>query len=104
MTSILLRVVFSLTILASGISGMAQGVYTSIGFPGAISTVAFGINNSGYVVGEYFDISGNRHGFVTNGKTFQTLDYPGAAATSAGAINDWGQIVGWAQVSISSDI
>lgn len=99
--SLLITVV---SLLLSVSVAAAQGVYTSIAFPGATSTLAFGINTSGHVVGEYFDTSGDRHGFVMNGKTFETVDYPGAAATSAQAINDQGQIVGWAQVSVSSDL
>jgi len=93
-TSILLRAVFSSAILASGISGMAQGVYTSIVFPGATSTVAYGINDAGTIVGQYIDASGNGHGFVVSGKTYTTIDYPGATDSSAQAINDQGQIVG----------
>lgn len=43
--------------------------------PGAISTVANSINDSGEVAGGYVDSSGVMHGFVWNSSTgFQTLD------------------------------
>lgn len=54
---------------------------------------AYGINNSGQIVGTYEDTKGN-HGYYFDGTTFNTIDYPGAALTIAYGINDKGQIVG----------
>ena len=42
----------------------AKGQFRSIDVPGAISTVALGINNRGRMVGRYIDSAGNEHGFT----------------------------------------
>jgi len=39
------------------------------------STVAYGINNSGQIVGSYTNASG-AHGFLLSGGTYTTLDDP----------------------------
>jgi len=41
-----------------------NGVASGIDFPGAASTIAYGINNAGIVVGTYTDTSGGTHGFM----------------------------------------
>jgi hypothetical protein len=58
-------------------------------------TLAFGINNSGDVVGRYQDSAGF-HGFLYSGANYTTLDFPGGASgtTTAQGINASGQIVG----------
>lgn len=43
---------------------MSGGVYTSIDFPGANGTAAFGINDSGVIVGCFADPTGSLHGFL----------------------------------------
>ncbi len=43
---------------------LSGGVYAAIDFPGAASTVAFGVNASGVVVGLYVDASGRFHGYL----------------------------------------
>jgi len=67
------------------------------------TTYAYGINDTGQIVGWYYDGSGNGgdHGFLLSGGTYTTLDYPGAISPSHGTpatfaygINDLGQIVG----------
>jgi len=62
--------------------------------PGATSTNARGINNRGWIVGDFVDASRRRHGFVYDRRGFTPLDYPGAVSTIAYKINDAGQIVG----------
>ena len=53
-----------------GISSVAfllsQGVFTTLAIPGAKSTIAGGINESGTIVGLYQDSNNNFHGFVMN--------------------------------------
>ena len=56
-------------------------------------TAAYGINDTGQIVGTYFNASGS-HGFLKDGSTYTTLDVPGATDTQAFGINDTGQIVG----------
>ena len=78
---------------ASSVSA-APYTFTTLDFPGASSTLAFGINNAGQVVGRFSDSSGGRHGFINTGGTFTTLDVPGAGFTHAFGINNAGQVVG----------
>jgi hypothetical protein len=40
------------------------GVYSTFGVPGAVSTYALGVNNSGWILGDYTDANGNYHGFL----------------------------------------
>jgi probable HAF family extracellular repeat protein len=62
--------------------------------PGALETVANGINDAGQVVGYYGDISGT-HGFLLDvDGSYTTIDLPGARETIPSGINDAGQIVG----------
>jgi len=69
-------------------------VFTSIDFPGAVLTVAQGINAGGQVVGWYNDAAHILHGFLMNGGSFTPVDYPGAIATDARGIGPGGEIVG----------
>jgi probable HAF family extracellular repeat protein len=68
--------------------------YTLFDYPGATYTQAYGINNSGQIVGYYSDTIGGRHGFLKDGNTYMSFDYPGSQDTVASGINDAGQIVG----------
>jgi probable HAF family extracellular repeat protein len=67
--------------------------------PGALAgtTLAYGINDAGEVVGTYTDTAGSVHGFVLSaGRTsYATIDAPrGYGTTSARGINDDGWVVG----------
>jgi uncharacterized membrane protein len=72
--------------------------FTTFNAPGAtgFGTNAYGTNDSGQIVGFFFD-AGNTttHGFLDTGGSFTTIDVPGATRTSAYGINKSGQIVGW---------
>jgi hypothetical protein len=79
----------------------AAGNYTSLDAPGAILTVAEGINNRGEIVGLYLDVGGNAHGFVLSGigdymdpSAWTTVDVPHARDTRIFSINARGQIAG----------
>jgi uncharacterized membrane protein len=76
-----------------------KGVLTTLDFPGASDTVAYGINEFGTVVGEFdlFDSDGNfiaEHGFTWKKGSFSQVDYPDSADTFVGGINDFGALVG----------
>jgi probable HAF family extracellular repeat protein len=74
-----------------------NGNYTSINDPsaGAEGTDATDINNSGVIVGFYYDSSDKLNGFVDIGGTFTTIDDPlGVEGTQVYGINNAGQIVG----------
>ena len=93
--------VFGLLSLHQDIRGdsfvYSEGVFKVIAVPGAIpgNTYVTGINNSGQIVGYFYDSSGS-HGFVENNGVFSMITVPGAPATPifATGINDAGQIVG----------
>jgi hypothetical protein len=70
--------------------------FTTIDYPGAYSTAAYGINSLWLVVGSYSD-GAKYHGFTydPDSGVFASLDFPGGSAgTRAYGINDPGQIVG----------
>jgi probable HAF family extracellular repeat protein len=71
-------------------------VYSTINFPGAFQTPAYGINDSGAIVGAYHYeyVNNNWQGFLFVGGSFTTLNVPGSIATTAYGINDSGAIVG----------
>jgi probable HAF family extracellular repeat protein len=84
------------------------GNYTKpLDAPGSSLTVAEGINNRGEIVGVYFDVGFNAHGFVLSGisdyahpSAWTTIDvtidgFPPAAATEINSINERGQITGY---------
>ena len=77
--------------------------YTTLNDPsGANGTVAFGINNSGEIVGYYVDSNGVMHGYLYSNGTYTAVTDPsalidasvGGYGTYAHSINGSGQIVG----------
>ena len=73
------------------------GAFTSIDFPGALSTEAHGINDLGQIVGSYSDSNHFTHAFLMDANGFTSFDFPsptGALYTSFAGINNAGQIVG----------
>jgi uncharacterized membrane protein len=68
--------------------------FTTVDFPNAAATTAFGINAQGEVVGSYRDAANRTHGFVKVGELFRSIDYPGAVFTDSRGISPAGEIVG----------
>ena len=78
----------------------AGGQFTSLAYPGASATQAFGVNGSDEVVGAYTDGSGksaSTHGFTwVPGHGFSSVDDPqGIGATTINGVNDRGDLVGF---------
>jgi uncharacterized membrane protein len=78
-----------------------NGNFNLLNFPGAEGTIAFGINDLGHVVGQYFgDDFGEGldqyHGFVWRNGVYASIDaaFPEAMTTSLLGINNFGQIIG----------
>jgi probable HAF family extracellular repeat protein len=67
--------------------------FSTFDVPGGSNTRAFGINETGQIVGDFHD-GIKTHGFLKDGATFTTIDVPGARETQAFGINTAGQIVG----------
>jgi hypothetical protein len=70
-------------------------------FPGADGTFAYGLNDSGTVVGQYFGFAFGEglhrfHGFIFQDGAYQSFDAPfdGAFATALLGVNQCGQIIG----------
>ncbi len=90
---------------------LSHGVLTTLDFPGANFTRAFGINQSRVVVGEWavFDDLGNAiayGGFVWKGGVFtETKLFPGDAVGAPLGINEKGDLVGgWSPGLTSPDL
>jgi hypothetical protein len=58
-----------------------KSVFTTIDYPTAQWTDAFGIGATGEIVGIYGDSQGNVHGYLLSKGTFTPLDLPGASGT-----------------------
>lgn len=79
-------------------NAFAQYIFTSFDYPGATNsqTQAYGINDSGQIVGRYDGGAEGYRGFIKDGATFTSFAYPGTASfTSATSINNSGQTVGY---------
>jgi|GEM_PF-1199941 len=89
-TLVLVSLMISLLSI-SAVKGQEESSYsfTTIDFPGAASTILYGINDVGQIVGSY-----GCRGFLFDNGSFQTIDFPGAKCTEAWGINNGGQIVG----------
>src|ERR1700722_13760840 len=68
--------------------------FTTIDFPGAVSTQLWGINPAGDIVGFYTLSDTSSHGFLLSGQNFTPIDFPGSAVTFLYGINPRGDIVG----------
>jgi len=95
----LLKLVSGLLLLAN--TSFAQqltfghkGPLTTIDPPGSTDTRAFGINNTGQIVGLYITADSRTHGFLLSHGGYTTIDVPGSIRTNALAIDVHGQIVG----------
>lgn len=68
--------------------------YETFAVPGAILTVAQGVNARGDIVGFFDDAGRRRHGFLLRDGLFATIDIQGAVSTDARGIGPDGDIVG----------
>ncbi len=63
-------------------NAFGQGpTFTTIEFPGATLTNAFGINTRGDIVGNYVNADKSEHGFLLSGGQYSTIDFPGDTTT-----------------------
>ena len=62
--------------------------------PDAVSTEAAGVNNSGMIVGSFFDDAGGLHGFIRRFGNTLVYDYPNAVRTRLNGLNNHGEITG----------
>lgn len=93
---------YSVQNLRHGYARSAAGNYTTIDYPGAVHSWAYGNNNFGEVVGEWRnDNTGTTpgsHAWIRDAAgQFTSFDAPLSVGTVAIDINDAGQVVGWFQ-------
>jgi hypothetical protein len=73
----------------------ADGVHTSIDYPGAIMTVGRGVSPEGTIVGWYRAPDHSQHGYILQNGVFSTINFPGASTTTTdGGPNPKGDVVG----------
>src|SRR5438552_5284755 len=68
--------------------------FSTLDFPGAARSSAFGVNNAGQIVGQYLDNSFVYHGFLDVAGNLTNIDPPGSTTSQSLGISDAGQIVG----------
>src|SRR5208337_977463 len=69
---------------------LSNGTYTSLNYPGAQDTYAYGINDRGTIVG-WYEESGVNYAFSLSNGTYTTLNFPSMPY----GINDAGTIVAY---------
>jgi hypothetical protein len=77
---------------------LRSGQFTTLAYPGATMTQAFGINDSDEVAGTYTTGTGNAavtHGFTWHAGKYTSLNISGASSTAVNGINDEGDLVGF---------
>src|SRR5215831_4188687 len=83
-----------LVLAAWTLPSAAQGTYIQIDVPGAIETLAQGVNTAGDICGYYQSADTHFHGFLLSAGVYTTIDYPGSTYALTFGLNDVGQIVG----------
>ena len=78
---------------------LRKGVVTTLNFPGASDTYAFGVTNSDTVVGQWdvLDADGNTlssHGYIWQAGTFTEWNFPGSVDTGIYGVDERGDLVG----------
>jgi len=89
-------VVFGVCFATSAVSQFPSGYEVTqivAPFPGTIQTSAWGINDLGWIVGNY-STGANSHGYILQHGKYTSFDVPGATYTVGYGLNIWGMIVG----------
>ena len=72
-----------------------NGLFTTLDVPGSTETDPGNINNSGEVVGAYYNGSTAAHGFIYSKGIYTTVDFPGASDTVLVSVNNFVEIAGY---------
>ena len=73
---------------------LSKGNFTTIDYPGANATIAFGNDELGEIVGLYFDADGVGHGFLLSNGTFTSIDPPASVFTIPFYVDPYGRVLG----------
>ena len=76
--------------------------FTTLDYPNATSTQAWGLNPRGDIIGFYLAADNNDHGFLYNGGHYTAINYPGAAVTLVNGVNCQDNMVGEFGVTAAS--
>jgi len=79
---------------AAATPATAQYHFITIQIPGSTGAYAYNLNDWPLVTGDYFDASGNGHGFVWQNGKVHTLDNPGSLDSLPSATNNLGVGIG----------
>jgi len=71
----------------------SDGGYTNLDVPGATTTIATQLSNTGQVIGRYYDATGGAHAFVYQDGNYSEIAVPDAAFTTALQISSAGKIL-----------
>jgi hypothetical protein len=82
-----------LGLFMGGAQASADYIFTRFDVPGATTTFASSISDSGDIVGRY-NVGSSTLGFLLTSGSYTTLAVPGSNLTSAAGINNAGMIVG----------
>ena len=77
-----------------GFKRFSNGKFVDLTYPGSTATFPWGINDSGTVVGSYFDSQSIEHGFIYSNGSWATLDDPSNKTGRLLGISNKGVIVG----------
>jgi probable HAF family extracellular repeat protein len=80
---------------AAATPATAQYDFITIKIPDSTGADAYNINDSRLVTGDYYDSSGNGHGFLWQDGGVRTLDHPGSLDTLPSATNNQGVVIGF---------
>src|ERR1700694_4691863 len=88
--------VLALGFLLSATSNVfGQGhTFTSIDFPGATATQAWGITASGDITGFYVSADKATHGFLKSRGQYTSIDFPGASFSEVNGVSPRGDVIG----------
>src|SRR5262249_51864335 len=81
---------------------LTGGRFTSFDYPSAAGTVAFGIGNSGDIVGPWTSLPLTFHGYLLRRGSFSTIEYPGAMWTLPTMIVGQNIVGGWFDTNFTS--
>jgi probable HAF family extracellular repeat protein len=73
---------------------LVGSVFTSLNFPVATATTAWGINDNGEIAGVYTDTASLTHGFIYSNNAWSRIDVAGATDTALHRIKNNGIIAG----------
>ena len=73
---------------------LIDGVFSTYDFADSLTTMFYGLNNAGQVVGHYDDLNEVTHGLVVQDGALTQFDFPGAIETELFGVSETGILMG----------